>query len=173
MRRNRAVIQHRRFNIACCRCGCQVAHLSALKTGKAKTSHFIWSVKHNTGTEVKCNCLLYRSSPNICQHALTTAEDLQVLSDYLLWVKRTKKGPKLSQLIASSVAKKMGDKNLYHNIRATLNKRSLKVLLLLSLTPASGVCTTSFMSKWSVPSHDNHIIGTPKCHLAHVSHYPQ
>ena len=88
----------------------QVASLSGLKTGKAEAPHYVCSVKHATGTEVKCDCPVYRSSPNICQHALATAEDLQVLSDYLLWVKRTKKGPNLSQLIASSVPKDGGQK---------------------------------------------------------------
>lgn len=88
----------------------QVASLSALKTGKAEAPYYVCSVKHTTGTEVKCDCPVYRSSPNICQHALATAEDLQVLSDYLLWVRRTKKGPNLSQLIASSVPKDGGQK---------------------------------------------------------------
>lgn len=110
----------------------QVASLSALKTGKAEAPHYVCSVKHTTGTEVKCDCSVYRSSPNICQHALATAEDLQVLSGYLLWVKRTKKGPNLSQLIASSLPKD-GDKNLCHDVTVTLNERSLKISLLLRL----------------------------------------
>ena len=91
---------------------CQVASLSSLKTGKAEAPHYVCSVKHATGTEVKCDCLVHHSSPNNCQHALATAEDLQVLSDYLLWVKRTKKGPNLSQLIASSVPKDWGQKSV-------------------------------------------------------------
>ena len=62
----------------------QVASLSCLKTGKTETPHYVCSVKHATGTEVKCDCPVYRSSPNICEHAHATAEDLQVLSDYLL-----------------------------------------------------------------------------------------
>lgn len=28
---------------------------------------------------------------NICQHAIAAAEDMNVLSEYLLWVRRTKK----------------------------------------------------------------------------------
>ena len=90
--------------------GRQVASLSSLKTGKAEAPHYVCSVKHAIGTEVKCDCPVYRSSPNICQHALAAAEDLEVLSDYLLWVRRTKKSPNLSQLIASSVPKDGGQK---------------------------------------------------------------
>ena len=69
----------------------QVASLSALKTGKVEAPHYVCAVKHATGMELKCDCPVYRSSPNICQHALGAAEHLQVLSDYLLWVNRTKK----------------------------------------------------------------------------------
>ena len=54
----------------------QVASLSALNKGKADGPHYVCSVKHTTGAEVKCDCPMYCSSPNICQHALKTAEKL-------------------------------------------------------------------------------------------------
>ena len=111
----------------------QVASLSGLKTGKAEAPHYVCSVKHATGTEVKCDCPVYQSSPNICQHALATAEDLQVLSDYLLWVKRTKKGPNLSQLIASSVPKDGGQKPVSRRKGNPKRKKSEDIILLLSL----------------------------------------
>ena len=69
----------------------QVASLTGQKSGKFETPHYVCSTKHSVGVEVKCGCPVYRSSPNICQHALAAAEDLHILSDYLLWVRKTKK----------------------------------------------------------------------------------
>ena len=139
----------------------QVASLSGLKTGKAEAPHYVCSVKHATETEVKCDCPVYRNSPNICQHALAIAEDLQVLSDYLLWVKRTKKGPNLSQLMASSVPKDGGQKPVSRRKGNPKQKKSEDITITKPLMPASVVCTTSFTStEKSVSLHDNHTIGT-------------
>ena len=57
----------------------QVASLSAL------APHNVTSQQWKVGTEIKCDCPVYRSSPHICQHALAAAEDIGVLSEYLQW----------------------------------------------------------------------------------------
>ena len=90
----------------------QVGSLSAHKTGKNEPPHFVTVCDNRKlGTEVKCDCPVYRSSSNICQHAIATADDLNTLSDYLLWVRRTKKSSNLSHLIADSVPKNAGQKS--------------------------------------------------------------
>ena len=89
----------------------QVASLSSYKKGNPEAPHYVTVHKRKVGTEVKCNCPVYRSSPNICQHALATAEDLCILSEYMHWVRRTKKSVNLSQLIADAVPKTGGQKN--------------------------------------------------------------
>ena len=53
--------------------------------------HFVLAEARKIGTEVRCNCPVYRSSPNICQHALAAAEDLGVLPKFLQWVRKIKK----------------------------------------------------------------------------------
>ena len=89
---------------------CQVASLTAQQSGKAEAPHYAYVQKRPVGVEVKCDCPVYSSSPNIFQHPLATADDLQVFSDYLLWVRRTKESVNVSQSIASSVPKDGGKK---------------------------------------------------------------
>ena len=54
---------------------------------------------------------MYSSTLKVCQHSLAAAEDMKVLSDYLLWVGKIK-GPalNLSNLIASEVPQSSGQK---------------------------------------------------------------
>lgn len=33
---------------------------------------------------------VYRSTPNVCQHSLAAAEDMGVLDEYLVWVRKSK-----------------------------------------------------------------------------------
>ena len=73
--------------------------------------HFVSPEAHKIGTEVRCNCPVYQSSPNICQHALAAAEDLGVLPKFLQWVRKTKKSSNLSLLIADLVPKTGGEKS--------------------------------------------------------------
>ena len=58
-----------------------------------------------------CDCPVYSSTPKVCQHSLAAAEDMGVLSDYLLWVGKIK-GPalNLSNLIANKVPQSSGQK---------------------------------------------------------------
>lgn len=58
------------------------------------------SYQRKVGTEVKCDCPVYRSSPNLCQHALAAAEDMNILPDYIQWIHKIKKTLNLSQLVA-------------------------------------------------------------------------
>lgn len=37
--------------------------------------HFVYSKKSKQGIEVNCDCPVYRSTPNVCQHSLAAAED--------------------------------------------------------------------------------------------------
>jgi len=53
----------------------QVARLTAFKSGTPEAPHNVTSHQRKTGTEIKCDCAVYRSSPHICQHALAAAED--------------------------------------------------------------------------------------------------
>ena len=69
----------------------QVVSLSAFKSGKPETPHNVTSHQRKVGTEVKCDCPIYRSSPNLCQHALAAAEHMNILPDYMQWTWRPKK----------------------------------------------------------------------------------
>ena len=66
-------------NIKMCR---QVASLSNNGTTNSPP-HFVSHEVHKVGTEVKCDCPVYHSTPNICQHALAVAEDLNLINEYL------------------------------------------------------------------------------------------
>ena len=59
----------------------------------------------------------------ICQHALAAAEDLHILSYYLLWVHKTKKTLNVSQLISSSVPIDAGKKPSTRHKGAAKTKR--------------------------------------------------
>ena len=83
-------------NIEMCR---QVASLSN-KGKKNSPPHFVSCEVCKVGTEVKCDCPVYRSTPNTCQHALAVAEDLNLINEYLRWIQQTKKPSNLSLLIA-------------------------------------------------------------------------
>ena len=143
--------------------GRQVASLYALKTGKAEAPHYMCSVKHAIGTEVKCDCPVYCSSPNICQHALAAAEDLQVLSDYLLWVRRSKKSPNLSQLIASSVPKDGGQKPSVQckgNPKRKISTDTTSVAQ-ASISTSSGSNPSVTSVQESLPLHSSHTVVDP------------
>lgn len=101
----------------------QVASLTGQKSGKFEIPHIVYAHKHPVGMEVKSDCPVYQSAPNICQHALAAAEDLHILSDYLLWVCKTKKTLNVSQLISGSVPKDAGKKTSTRCKGAAKNRR--------------------------------------------------
>jgi predicted nucleotide-binding protein (sugar kinase/HSP70/actin superfamily) len=68
----------------------QVASLSSFKAGNTEPPHLVTTQKRNSGAEVKCDCPVYTSSPNICQHAIAATEDMNIFSEYLHWVQKTK-----------------------------------------------------------------------------------
>ena len=90
----------------------QVASISGDNCGKGVTPpHFVYSKKSAAGVEVHCDCPVFRSTPNICQHSLAGAEDMGLLSDYLVWVRKTKGiALNLSNLISKEVPKLAGQK---------------------------------------------------------------
>lgn len=73
--------------------------------------HFVYSKKSGQAIEVHCDCPMYRSTPNICHHALAGAEDMNCLEKYVMWVRKTKSsGLNLSTLISKEVPKAAGKK---------------------------------------------------------------
>ena len=70
--------------------GAIVSSLSSFKAGSNDPPHLVITQKWNNGKEVKCDCPVYRSSPNICQHAIAAAENMDIISEYLHWVHKTK-----------------------------------------------------------------------------------
>ena len=69
--------------------------------------------KLSAGLQVHCDCHVYKSLPNVCQHSLAAAaEDMEVLNEYLKWVTKTTKGVGLnvSNLISKEVPKSAGKK---------------------------------------------------------------
>ena len=93
-------------------CARQVASISGDNCGKGVTPpHFVYSKKSASGVEVHCDCPVFRSTPNICQHSLAGAEDMGLLNDYLVWVRKTKAAAlNLSNLISQEVPKSAGQK---------------------------------------------------------------
>ena len=85
----------------------QVASLSSYNSEKSDPPHYVSMYKRKVGVEVKCDCPVYRSTPNICQHALAAADDLKYLAEYLLWVQKTKRSANLS---ADAIPKTGGQK---------------------------------------------------------------
>ena len=56
-------------------CARQVASISGDNCRKGVTPpHFVYSKKSASGVEVHCDCPVFRSTPNICQHSLAGAE---------------------------------------------------------------------------------------------------
>ena len=90
----------------------QVASLSGVNSSSGVTPpHFVYSKKSKHGTEVNCDCPVYRSTPNVCQHSLAAAEDMGVLDEYLVWIRKSKAtGLNLSNLISKAVPKTAGKK---------------------------------------------------------------
>ena len=91
----------------------QVASTSGGTSGKSVTPpHFVYTKKSPSGVEVRCDCPVFHSTPNICQHSLAAAEDMSVLKEYLAWVRKTKAtGLNLSNLICKEIPKSSGQKS--------------------------------------------------------------
>ena len=73
--------------------------------------HFVYSKKSGQTIEVHCDCPMYRSTPNICHHALAGAEDMGCIEEHIKWVRKTKSsGLNLSTLISKEIPKTAGKK---------------------------------------------------------------
>ena len=88
----------------------QVASLSSYNSEKSDLPHYVSIYKRKVSVDVKCDCPVYRSTLNICQHALVAADDLKCLAEYLVWVRKTKRSANLSRLIADTIPKTGGQK---------------------------------------------------------------
>ena len=88
-------------NIKMCR---QVVSLSNKEPQTLPLILYLREVR-KVGTEVKCDCPVYHSTSNICQHAFAVAEDLNLINEYLQmrWIQQTKKSSNLSLLIADAL----------------------------------------------------------------------
>ena len=69
----------------------QVASLTAFKSGTSEAPHNVTFHQSKVGTETKCECPVYYSSPHVCQHVLAATENIGILAEYLQWVCKTKK----------------------------------------------------------------------------------
>ena len=78
--------------------------------GKTETPRNVTSRPRKVGIEVKCDCPVYRTSPNLCQHSLAAAEDMNILPDYIQWIHKTKKTLNLSLLVADHIPTNAGQK---------------------------------------------------------------
>lgn len=117
----------------------QVASLSAFKSGDSEVPHNITSHQCKVGTEVKCDCPVYRSFPHICQHALAAAEDIGILSNYQQWVRKTKKSLNVSQLVASQILGNAGKKPTSHRKGGPKKKTPQMINDTNTLPPTSAV----------------------------------
>lgn len=66
---------------------------------------------------------MYRSTPHICQHALAAAEDIDILGEYLQWVRKTKKCLNISLLVASQIPNDAGKKPISRRKGAPRKKK--------------------------------------------------
>lgn len=109
----------------------------------------------STLLKFRCDCPVYWSSPNICQHALAAAEGLGILAKFLQWVHKTKKSSNLSLLIADSVHKTVGEKsttrrkgapkkkqNDKQDLPILLHHHPLSIATILLSNPLHGVMST-------------------------------
>ena len=94
-------------------CARQVASMSATAScDGSMPPHFVYTKKSGGhGTEVRCDCPVYSSTPKVCQHSLAAADDMGILSDYLTFLRKTKSiGLNLSTLISKELPKSAGQK---------------------------------------------------------------
>ncbi len=92
-------------------CARQVAS-SVSSEGVVVPPHFVYYKKCGSGIQVHCDCHIYKSLPNVCQHSLAAAEDMGVLHNYLEWLKKKKTtGLNLSMLISKELPKSAGKKS--------------------------------------------------------------
>ena len=91
----------------------QVANTDSSSSRAVLPPHFVYSKKSGAAVEVHCDCSVFKSTPNVCEHSLATAENMEILMEYLQWVGKTKaKGLNLSTLIAKEVPKSSGKKHI-------------------------------------------------------------
>ena len=91
----------------------QVASMTGAVAGNNSTQpHFVFSKKAKSGgTEVHCDCPVYASTPKVCQHSLTAAEDMGILEEYLVFFSNTKAADlNISSLISKELPKSAGKK---------------------------------------------------------------
>ena len=116
------------FVLPCAGATLSARQVASLSSFNIDPPHFVTTQRiKKDGTEVKCDCPVYRSSPSIYQHALAAAEDMDILPEYLRWVSKTKKSANLSQLIADALPKSVGRKSTSRRKGGSKGKTSSSV----------------------------------------------
>ena len=118
-------------------CARQVASVSATASCDGSIPpHFVYAKKTaGYGTEVRCDCPVYSSTPKVCQHSLAAADDIGILSDYLTFLRKTKAvGLILSTLISKELPKSAGQKG---TSRRKGEPKGSKKLILKEVDPLS------------------------------------
>ena len=123
----------------------QVASLSAFDSGIAGTPHNVTSQVRKVGNEVKCDCPVYCSSPHVCQHALAAADDLGILDAYLQWLRKTKKGLNISQLIADKIPSDAGNKPSARRKGVAKTKKKQSASKICNPSPSSNSTCAQFV----------------------------
>ena len=107
----------------------QVASLSNGCQGKHTPPHFVYSEVRKGGTEVRCDCPVFKSTPNVCQHALAAAEDICVLPDYLDWVSKTKTSLVIYLNLYLVLYQRMEGKRVHQDVKEDVIKRTFHLYL--------------------------------------------
>ena len=120
--------------------------------------HFVYAKKSGgDGTEVHCDCPVYSSTPKVCQHSLAAAEDMNILNDYLAFIRKIKTGGlNLSALISKELPKAAGQKSTSRRKGAPKGKKKCIVtetdaLSMSSSTDGENV-PPQFVSTMTLPS---------------------
>ena len=61
------------------------------------------SVTLSKNGQMSCTCLMFRSSPNVCSHAVTTAQKANSLTNNLEWVRQTNKAASVYDISTANV----------------------------------------------------------------------
>ena len=83
----------------------QVASVTGCTSKGVSPPHFVYAKKlGGARIEVHCDCPIYKSTPNICQHSVAAAEDMNILKEYLMWARKTNATSlNLSNLISKDI----------------------------------------------------------------------
>ena len=97
--------------------------------------------------KMTCTCLMFKSSPNVCSHAVAAAEKANVISSYLEWLKQENKSYSMYEIATASVNKRAAGQ------KGGKPRRVRKA-------PATATSTTVSSNEWLLgipPSQSDHM----------------